>query len=248
MKEYKKPKTLQEVRAVKSKIELQKITKAQSISEEVLEKALGFLKTDITEIEVASFINKEFKKRGVSILAFDTIVAFGKSTSDIHHEPNTNKLKKGDTIMFDFGCTVGGYCSDMTRTYFWGQPNKKQKEVYLSVLNAMDKSLSLLEKGERGCEVVDKVARDLLYKQYGKKSFPHTLGHGVGTAIHEWPHFRPNTKDMVPTGAVMTVEPAVYIKNWGGVRIEDMILVQKKGIKNLTKVPKNLENAILQVK
>jgi Xaa-Pro aminopeptidase len=240
-----KAKLIHEVRAVKTKKELANIIKAQRISEKVLILALQKLKTGITEIEVASFIEKSFARLGAPVLAFEPIVvAFGKNSANIHHYPTKNKLKKGDIVMFDFGCTVNQYCSDMTRTYFWGEPNAKQKEIYTDVLQAMDLALNKIRTGERRAKIIDNSARSFLAKKY-KKNFQHGLGHGVGTVIHEWPFFFPKSKDILPVGSVMTVEPGIYLKDQGGVRIEDMVLITKGGCINLTNVPKSLKSAIL---
>jgi Xaa-Pro aminopeptidase len=226
--------------------ELEKIIKAQRISEQVLSEVLKLLKTGITEIEVSDFIKKSFVKYKTPILAFPPIVAFGKNTANIHHEPTKVKLKVGDTIMLDFGTTVNHYCSDMTRTYFWGEPSVRQKKTYLGVLEAMNRAFTELQFGETSCHKIDKVSRDYLVKKFGKGSFPHTLGHGVGTVIHEWPSFRPKSEDKIIPGYVMTVEPGLYFKGFGGVRIEDMILITKKGYENLTHVPKDLQSIILE--
>ena len=126
-----KTKLLHEVRAVKTKRELANLIKAQRINEKVLQYIVVKLYTGISEIETANLIKKAFVKYGTHVLSFPPIVAFGKNSANIHHEPNKTKLKKGDTIMFDIGCTVNHYCSDMTRTYFWGKPNKKQRKVYI---------------------------------------------------------------------------------------------------------------------
>lgn len=246
-----KIKILHEVRAVKNKRELANIIAAQKISEKVLQDVLNYLKTGVSEIAVANFIKKSFVKYGAPILSFSPIVSFGKNTANIHHEPQKNKqakLKKGDTIMFDFGCTVNHYCSDMTRTYFWGQPSKKQQKIYLDVLEAQSRAIKKLEKGEKKAKVVDKTARMFLNKKYGKKNFQHGLGHGVGTVIHEWPNFKPKSEDVLPVGCVMTIEPGIYLRGFGGVRIEDMALITKSGCKNLTKTPKSLKTAILAIK
>ena len=239
-----KTKFIHEVRAVKSKKELANIIKAQRISEQVLYDVLKKLKNGVTEIEIANFIKKTYLSYGVNVLSFPPIVAFGKNTANIHHEPNKTKLKKGDTIMFDFGCTVNHYCSDMTRTYFWGESNAKQKKIYQAVLEAQKRVFAKLGKGERRANVIDQIARKFLAKKF-KNNFKHGLGHGVGTVIHEWPNFKPKSEDMLPVGCVMTIEPGLYFKGFGGVRIEDMILITKNGYKNLTNVPKNLESAIL---
>ena len=189
----KKIKLIHEIRAVKNKKELANIIKAQRISEKVLRYIVVKLKTGITEIEVTNLIKKSFIKFGAPILSFSPIVAFGKNTANIHHEPVKTKLKKGDIIMLDFGCTVNHYCSDMTRIYFWGEPNARQKKVYLDVLEAQNRAIKKLEKGEKRCWIIDKVARDFLTKKPArlnsrsggyKNNFQHGLGHGVGTVIH----------------------------------------------------------------
>ena len=241
-----KTKLIHEIRAVKNKKELTNIIKAQRTSERVLKDVIKKLETGITEIEIADFIKKSFIKYNAPILSFLPIISFGKNTANIHHEPTKTKLKKGDTVMFDFGCTINYYCSDMTRTYFFGEPSKRQKKIYESVLLAQNKALEKIKKGERKAKMIDKSAREFLSKKFGLNKFPHGLGHGVGTVIHEWPNFKPNSEDIIPIGCVMTVEPGLYFKNFGGVRIEDMILITKNGYKNLTNVPKSLKSAILR--
>jgi Xaa-Pro aminopeptidase len=233
------------VRAVKSKKEIENIIKAQRISERVLQDTLKVLKTGISEIEISDFIKKSFIKYGAPILSFSPIVSFGKNTANIHHEPGKTKLKKGDIVMFDIGCTVNHYCSDMTRTYFWGEPSTRQKKVYLDVLEAQERAFKTIKNGERKAKIIDKAAREFLNKKY-KNNFAHGLGHGVGTVIHEWPNFKPKSEDTIPVGCVMTIEPGIYLKDFGGVRIEDMILITKNGYKNLTNVPKDLNSAILK--
>ena len=247
-----KTKLIHEIRAVKTKKELANIIKAQRISEKVLQDTLVKLKTGMTEFAAAKFITKRFIKYGASILAFPPIVAFGKNTANIHHQPGKTKLKRGNAVMFDFGCTVHHYCSDMTRTYFWGKPSAKQKKVYLAVLEAQNRALKKLQKGEKRARIIDKVAREFLTRKFKNNparpldGFKHGLGHGVGTAIHEWPNFKPKSEDILPVGCVMTVEPGLYFKGFGGGRIEDMVLITKSGCKNLTNTPKNLKNVILQ--
>ena len=239
-----KIKLIHEVRAVKSRKELANIVRAQRISERVLQFIIKKIKPGISEIQVANLIKKAYISHGVYVLSFPPIVAFGKNTSNIHHEPGKSKLKRGDIIMFDFGCTVNHYCSDMTRTYFWGKPSAKQKKVYEAVLEAQNIALRKIMNGEKRAKVIDASARKFLAKKF-RNNFKHGLGHGVGTVIHEWPNFKPKSEDILPIGCVMTVEPGIYLKDFGGVRIEDMVLISKKGGKNLTKIAKNLESVTL---
>ena len=122
----------------------------------------------------------------------------------------------------------------------------KQEKIYLAVLEVQERVLNKIKKGERRAKVLDKTARDFLTKRFGKNSFSHGLGHGVGTVIHEWPNLKPKSEDILPVGCVVTVEPGLYLKNFGGVRIEDVILITKDGYKNLTNISKNIESAILK--
>ena len=239
-----KTKLIHEIRAVKSKKELRNIIQAQRISEEVLRCVVVKLRQGVTEIQIANLIKKKFVELGAPVLAFPPIVAFGKNTANIHHQSNKTKLKKGDMVMLDFGCTVNHYCSDMTRTFFFGEPSKRQERIYLAVLEAQNRAINKFKKGERRARVVDRSAREFLAKSF-RNNFKHGLGHGVGTVIHEWPNFKPKSEDILPIGCVMTVEPGLYFKGWGGVRIEDMVLITKKGSKNLTNFPKDLKSAII---
>ena len=215
-----------------------------------MQDTLKQLRTGVTEIEIFNFIKKSFIKYGAPILSFSPMVAFGKNTANIHHdEPSKSRLKKGDIIMFDIGCTMNHYCSDMSRTYFWGKKddktNAKQKKIYLAVLRAQELAMNKIKNGERRGGVIDRVARAFLAKKY-PNNFKHGLGHGVGTVIHEWPNFKPRSEDIIPTGCVMTIEPGIYLKGFGGVRIEDMILITKNGYKLLTNLPKDLKSAVLK--
>ncbi len=239
---------LQDLRALKTKKEQDNIIRAQRISEEILSLILEKLRIGISEKEVADSIIKMLIERRVTALPFPPIVAFGKGTADIHHEPNDTKLKKGDIVMLDFGATWDGYCSDMTRTYFFGEPSVPARALYEGVLTAQNKVIEALIKGEQRGDVLDSIAREYLYKKFGKKSFPHGLGHGVGTVIHEWPTLRPKSLDILKPGMVVTVEPGVYKKGFGGIRIEDMILITKKGIVNLTKPKKDLKSITLPIR
>lgn len=240
-----KNKLVHEVRAVKNKNELANLIKAQRISERVLIDAVSFLKDGVTELQAEAFIKKSFIKHGAPILSFPPIVAFGKNTANIHHEPNKTKLKRGDFVMFDIGTTINHYCSDMTRTFIWGEPTAKQKKIYLDVLKAQNLALEKIKSGEKKCGVIDSVARKFIAKRY-PDNFKHGLGHGVGTVIHEWPNFKPKSPDILPVGCVMTVEPGIYLKGFGGVRIEDMVLITPKGYKHLTNLPRDLKSAILK--
>ncbi|MBU1039122.1 M24 family metallopeptidase [Patescibacteria group bacterium] len=238
---------IQELKAVKTKVEINNIIKAQRISEKVLTEAVNKLKVDLTEVNLAKFIVGRMKYYQIKSLAFEPIVAFGKNTANIHHVPGRTKLKLGNLVMLDFGATVKSYCSDMTRTYIFGQPTAKQKEVYQTVLKAQELSLAVLKKGLRQADKIDSQARRFIVKRFGANSFNHGLGHGLGTVIHEWPSLKPGSLDILKYGMVITLEPGIYLPGWGGVRIEDMVLIGKNGTVNLTQAAKDLTKIILKI-
>lgn len=239
---------ISDLRARKNPSEIRSIIKAQHIAEIVLAYVLEKLRVGVTEEFIASCIVSKFKSKGVKALAFEPIVSFGPNSANIHHHPGKRKLREGDTIMIDIGATSDGYCSDMSRTFFYGLPNKKQMQVYLGVLEAQEEVLDAIEEGERSAKKLDRIARSFLSRRFGKQAFPHGLGHGIGMAIHEWPSIRPKSDDVLQDGMVVTIEPGVYIKGWGGVRIEDMVLITKDGHRVLSSQPKHLNSVILTVK
>ena len=200
------------------------------------------IKVGISEKELAKILSEFLRKRAHGI-SFRTIVAFGKNSSEIHHKVTSQKLKFGDVIMLDFGAKVNGFCSDITRTVFFGKATKKQKNVYKAVLKAQEKSLNYLKssvishKSIKGFEV-DKVARDYIRKQ-GFPSIPHGLGHSIGRKVHQGPRLSPKSKFFLKPGMVFTIEPAVYLKKFG-IRIEDEVLIKKSGIEVLTNADKKL--------
>src|SRR3989338_6690326 len=158
-RKFMQTKLVHEIRAVKNKKELANLIKAQRISEKVLRYIVAELYIGITEIDTANKIKKVFVKSGPPFFSFPPIVAFGKNSANIHHEPSKTKLKKGDMVMFDIGCAVNHYCSDMTRTYFWGKPSARQKKIYLDVLKAQEFAVKKLMQGERRAWVIDATAR-----------------------------------------------------------------------------------------
>lgn len=239
---------IQEVRAVKNSREIGNIVKAQRISEQVLLETVKKLGIGVSEIQLARFIVARLRKFGIKALAFEPIVAFGKSSADIHHWATSARLKKNQIVMFDFGGTVDGYCSDMTRTFWFGEPTPKFNRVYEAVLTAQGRALKLLAQGEKRAKIIDRSARSFLHRKFGKTKFTHGLGHGIGTAIHEWPNFKPQSPDILSVGSVMTVEPGIYLPGWGGVRIEDMVLIKQRGIRNLTRAVKGLDSVIINTR
>ncbi|MFH1509415.1 MAG: M24 family metallopeptidase [bacterium] len=223
------------------------ITKGCQISDQVMLLVRKFLRVGRTEIEIAHFIRAEILKRGTDDLAFPILVATGKNGINPHHKPNSTKLKKGDVVFIDFGAKYFGWHSDITRTFIMGNPTKKQKEIYNLVLQTQKLAAGEIKSG-RGAKKLYEIACANLKKKNYLEYFNHGLGHGVGRQIHERPFLSRKAKkfERLKVGDVITIEPGIYIKDFGGVRIEDDYLVTKKGSRCLTKCPKNLSFATIR--
>ncbi|MEW6610620.1 MAG: M24 family metallopeptidase [Patescibacteria group bacterium] len=236
---------IEEIRAVKKPRELAAIKRGAAI----LARVFDFIRTTKvigkTEQEIAQEIAKIMKEKGAEALAFPIIVASGKGCADIHHWPTKRKIRKGDMVMVDCGAVVDGYCSDCTRTFFIGDPPPRFVHYYGEVLKAQEKAIAKIRHGVVA-KFVDRAARGYLSQWRWGKTFKHGCGHGVGLAIHEYPNVKPKSSDILKAGMVVTVEPGVYVKGWGGIRIEDMVLVQQRGSEILTRsIPKQLTQIIL---
>ena len=189
-----------------------------------------------TEKKVASRI-EAFLKGFDAKPAFRTIVASGKRSAKPHGFATGKKIKKGETVKIDFGALYKGWRSDITRTFFVGRPAKRQKRIYKIVKGAQIKAIKAVKAGVE-CRIVDKAARDYMKLHGVDKHFIHSTGHGIGRKVHENPKINLRNHNKLKAGQVITIEPGIYIKGWGGVRIEDMVLVKKDGCEVLTKVPK----------
>lgn len=227
------------LRAVKTKEELEYLAKAEEIGDKAFAKLLPLLKPGMTELEAAAELEYLMKKEGAENLSFSTIVASGLNSSMPHAIPGEKKLEEGDFITFDFGCKYKGYCSDMTRTVVLGKASEKQKEIYQVVLKAQLAALDALRAGVSGSSV-DKVARDIITEAGYGEYFGHGLGHSVGLFIHENPRLSPADDTILQPGMIQTVEPGIYVPGFGGVRIEDMVIVTEEGHINLAHSPKEL--------
>ncbi len=227
-----------ELRAVKEDGEIRYIKKAVKITDETFAEVLSMVKSGVAERDLALEIEYRFRQKGGGI-AFDTIVASGWRSSLPHGKASNKKIKKGEFITFDMGATYNGYSADMTRTVVLGKANKKQKEIYGIVREAQSLGISLVRAGIRGRDV-DKEVRDFIAEKGYGKYFGHGLGHGIGLVTHDMPVLSPSSKWVLGGGMVVTVEPGIYIPGWGGVRIEDDIVVKKEGRKILNKSPKEL--------
>jgi Xaa-Pro aminopeptidase len=235
------PGILREQVAAKRAIELAAIERAQAVTDAVFNEVLPLLKPGVTEKAIAAELVYRQLQHGADGLSpeFWPIVAFGANSALPHAHAGDTKLQRGDVVLLDFGCTVQGYCSDMTRTVVCGEPSDEFCKVYDVVLRAQEAALGMIKSGV-AAKAVDAVARNIITEAgYGDK-FGHGLGHGVGLEIHEWPILNPRSKDVLPPKTVVTVEPGIYLPSKFGVRIEDMVYVGRDEVRNLTKSPKEL--------
>ena len=230
---------LEKARSIKTKGEIEKIERAQHITQESFNNILNFVKSGVTELEIATEFEFFAKKLGANRVSFDLIVASGTNSSYPHSKVSNKKIEKNDIVLLDVGFNFGGYMSDMSRTLFVGEPSRKQKEVYELVLDAQNLAISKIKPGTT-CSEIDCMVRDFINTTKYVNCFLHATGHGVGLNIHEKPFISKNSKDTLEPGMVITIEPGVYVENEFGVRIEDMILITKDGCKNLTSTKKDI--------
>lgn len=222
------------LRMIKDETELACLKKAVAMSDAAFSHILSVLRPGISELEVAAELENHMRRLGSERPAFDTIVASGPRGSLPHGTASARVIETGDLVTMDFGAVYRGYHSDITRTVCVGKGNPRQKEVYQAVLRAQLAGLEAVKSGVSGKAVDTHVRCFLMDEGYGKY-FGHGLGHGVGLAIHEQPRLSPSsTCDHLAPGMVVTVEPGVYIPDWGGVRIEDTVLVTEEGCIALT--------------
>ena len=227
------------MRRIKTANELEFIRKAEAIGDQVFMEMLDYIKPGMTELEIAARIEYLLKMNGAQALSFSSIVASGFNSSMPHAVPTEKKVMVGDFLTMDFGCVYEGYCSDMTRTIVIGKASEEQKKVYQTVLEAQEAALAFIKAGYQGKEI-DKVARDIIYKAGYEGCFGHGLGHSVGLHIHENPRLSPMEEEIIEAGMAVTVEPGIYMKGFGGVRIEDLVAVTEEGCVNFTNSAKEL--------
>ena len=218
---------------VKNEWELGNIAQACSIAEEALNMLLPEIREGMTETALAAQLEYNMRKLGAQGLAFETIVAFGANASVPHHETGLTTLKFGDEILMDFGCRVNGYCSDITRTFLFGDDGKHEafKVAYAHVLRAHELVQEKAVSGMTGIEV-DAIARDYLQENGYGELFTHSLGHGVGLNIHEAPSASIRGEKTFVDGMVFTDEPGVYVEGEYGIRIEDTVVLKDGKVKS----------------
>ncbi|MBC8481407.1 MAG: aminopeptidase P family protein [Planctomycetes bacterium] len=222
---------VESLRTIKDTHEINSIKKAAQIAAEALEKTLACIQPSITEFGLAALLDYNIRQLNARN-SFDTIVAFGPNAACPHHQPTNRKLKTNDTILIDFGAKYNGYCSDITRCFTVGKPSSRFKKVYGTVLKAQKAAISAVKQGI-SVKTVDSAAREVI-ENSGLPLYSHGTGHGIGLDIHEVPLLSSRSNQILQPGMVITIEPAVYIPQKLGIRIEDDILVTEKGPKVLT--------------
>ena len=230
---------LTELRQVKDADELAAMKEAQRITDEALLEILNFLKPGLTESEVAARLTYIMARKGAERNSFDPIVACGPNGSKPHAVPGPDVIQKGQFVTMDFGCVVGGYCSDMTRTVAVGQPSEEMELVYNTVLKAQLTGIATAHAGVTGKEVHEAAAKVIEDAGYGEY-FGHGFGHSLGIEIHEDPGFHTRNDKPIPAGALLSAEPGIYLPGKFGVRIEDVIMLTEGGCIDITHSPKQL--------
>lgn len=231
------PNLVNHLRSVKDSSELELIRQAVKIADNAFDEVLKTIEIGQTEEEIGLNLEFSMRRSGASGGSFDFIIASGFRSAMPHGTASSKLVQAGEFLTMDFGAIYQGYCSDITRTVFIGAPEDKHREVYEIVLAAQRAGIEAVVPGRTGKEV-DAVARDIIEKAGYGDYFGHGLGHSVGLVIHEGPNLNKREERLLKPGMVVTVEPGIYIPNWGGVRIEDIVLVTESGCEVLTQAPK----------
>ena len=227
------------LRASKDREELAAMVQAQKITDAAFGEILNYIRPGLTEQEVAARLVYELLRRGARKVSFDPIVAAGANGSMPHAVPGETVIQKGMFITMDFGCVYDGYCSDMTRTVAVGQPTQEMERVYETVLTAQKAGIAAARAGMPGREL-DAAARKVIEEAGYGDYFTHSFGHSLGLEIHESPNASPGETRPLPAGTVISAEPGIYLPGRFGVRIEDVLVLEEGGCRDITQSPKNL--------
>ncbi len=227
------------LRAIKDEREIDILARAAQITDAALLAGLAELDEGMTERELAGRFHDAMRRLGSPGPGFDIIVASGPNAARPHHAPGDRRIMPGEPVVIDMGALFEGYTADLTRTVCLGEPTPELTSVYTIVLDAQHAVLASLRAGLSGKEV-DNLARDVIAAAGHGDHFIHGLGHGVGLHIHEGPSAGQRSSDTMQAGMSLTIEPGIYIPGWGGVRTEDLVIIEENGIRNLTTAPKKV--------
>ena len=228
-----------DLRRKKDPSELRAILRALQRAESAFRTVRGAIRPGVTERELGLRLEWSMRQQGARRAAFETIVASGRNGAMPHATLSDRRLRSGDLVTIDFGAEADGYYCDLTRTVAVGPPTARQRAVHALVLEAQQAAIAAIAPGT-ACRDIDRAARDLISAAGHGGHFGHATGHGIGLQVHEGPSLSGLAKDRLETGMVVTVEPGVYVPGWGGVRIEDMVLVTEKGPKVLSTLSRDL--------
>lgn len=232
------PGFVEELRAVKTPAEIALLGEAARLSDAAYLEFLNHLKTGLTEKEARAILDAIFMRMGADNVSFPTLLSSGARGFLPHSAPTDKVIQPGDLVLMDFGVVLNGYCSDTSRTVVMGKASEEQKERYQTVLHAQLETIRQIHAGML-CGQADALARRIIQAACPQECFDYGLGHSVGTEVHELPHLRPHSRQILQEQMVVTVEPGVYREGWGGIRIEDMIVVgSTPGAQVLTHAPK----------
>ncbi|MQF87090.1 MAG: aminopeptidase P family protein [SAR202 cluster bacterium] len=229
--------TCNQLRAIKDSQEIDQLIQAINFSDQAIEIVGAKLKPGITEREISWELEKTMRELGADGLSFNTIVASGPNAAKAHHKPSERKLEAGDGVVIDMGALYQGYCSDITRTFVIGKASPEFRKIFDIVLSAQETAEATAKAGMTGAEI-DYLARQVIDAAGYENEFGHSLGHGIGIAVHELPGVGPNSINRIENGMVFSIEPGIYIEGWGGVRIEDLVLMENDCPRVLTKAHK----------
>jgi Xaa-Pro aminopeptidase len=228
---------VESVRAVKEPEEIKSIAEAVKLADAACGQAKSVIRPGTSEREVAWELERFLRESGSETMPFDIIVASGSNAALPHAKPSEKLILENEPVVIDLGARVNGYCSDLSRTFFLGDSDKTFSKIYDIVLGAQLTALAAIVAGMSGNQA-DQLARTVVEQAGYGDAFGHGLGHGVGLEAHESPRLGPNSSDLLVDGMVFTVEPGIYVSGWGGVRIEDTVVMENGKVKVLTRAEK----------
>ena len=234
---------VEQVREIKTEDEIEKTRQALSLAEKAFERVLQKIQPGMTEKRIAWLLEKEMRESGAETLSFPSIVASGPNSALPHAIPGDRACIKGEPLLFDWGARLDGYCSDTSRTLFLGKAESTFQKVFQTVVDAQKKAIAAIRDGV-GTQEVDRIARDHIESSGFKGKFGHGLGHGTGLAVHEAPRLGPLKNTVLKTGMLVTVEPGIYLPDWGGVRVENQVVVRDEGAEVLNTLDENISLTI----
>jgi len=228
-----------DLRVVKDEEELTLIARAQAVTDAAFQAVVQDLRPGMSEREVALRLEQALVEAGADSVAFPIAVASGPHGALPHYRPTQRTIAVGEPIVIDMGAVVAGYCADLTRTVWLGQADEQLERIFGIVLAALEAAEAGIRPGMTGREA-DRLAREVIERAGYGEAFTHSLGHGVGVRVHEAPALSPASEQVLAPGQVVTIEPGIYLPGWGGVRIEDLVVIRDDGVEVLTRTPKRL--------